>query len=71
MKDIIIIGIGPAGISAAIYLKRAGLNPVVIGQDFGALSDYPEKVENYYGFGNPILGEDLIKEGINQAKGLI
>jgi len=70
MKDIIIIGIGPAGISAAIYLKRAGLNPVVIGQDFGALSDYPEKVENYYGFGNPILGEDLIKEGINQAKRL-
>lgn len=70
MKDIIIIGIGPAGISAAIYLKRAGLNPVVIGQDFGALSDYPEKVENYYGFGEPILGEDLIKAGINQAKRL-
>ncbi|AUD62300.1 hypothetical protein BK010_01400 [Tenericutes bacterium MO-XQ] len=70
MKDIIIIGVGPAGISAAIYLKRAGLDPVVIGKDYGALSDYPEKVENYYGFGEPILGEDLIKEGINQAKRL-
>lgn len=70
MKDVIIIGMGPAGISAAIYLKRAGLNPVVIGKDYGALSDYPEKVENYYGFAKPILGEDLIKEGINQAKGL-
>lgn len=70
MKDVVIIGVGPAGISAAIYLKRAGVDPVVIGKDFGALSDYPEKIENYYGFGNPIYGEDLIQEGINQAKRL-
>lgn len=70
MKDVVIIGVGPAGISAAIYLKRAGVNPVVIGKDYGALNDYPEKIENYYGFGNPILGEDLIQEGINQAKRL-
>jgi thioredoxin reductase (NADPH) len=70
MKQVIIIGLGPAGISAAINLKRAGLNPVVIGKDYGALSDYPEKIENYYGFGKPILGEDLIKEGIEQAKRL-
>ena len=70
MKEVVIIGKGPAGISAAIYLKRAGINPVVIGKDYGALSDYPEKVENYYGFGKPILGEDLIKAGIEQAKGL-
>ncbi len=70
MKDVVIIGVGPAGISAAIYLKRAGVNPIVIGKDFGALSDYPEKIENYYGFGSPILGEDLILEGINQAKRL-
>ncbi len=70
MNDVVIIGIGPAGISAALYLKRAGLEPIVIGKDFGALNDYPEKIENYYGFGTPILGEDLIKEGINQAKRL-
>lgn len=70
MKDVVIIGVGPAGISAAIYLKRAGVNPVVIGKDYGALSDYPEKIENYYGFANPIFGEDLIQEGINQAKRL-
>lgn len=70
MKEVIIIGFGPAGISAAIYLKRAGANPLVIGRDFGALVDYKEKIENYYGFGTPILGEDLIKEGIEQAKRL-
>ncbi len=70
MKDIIIIGVGPAGISAAIYLKRAGYNPIVIGKDLGALTNYPEKIENYYGFDEPILGQNLIENGINQAKRL-
>lgn len=70
MKDIIVIGVGPAGISAAIYLKRAGMNPLVIGKDFGSLADYKGKIENYYGFGNPIVGEDLIASGIIQAKNL-
>jgi thioredoxin reductase (NADPH) len=68
MKDVIIIGLGPAGISASIYLKRSGLNPLVIGQDFGTLKDYPGKIENYYGFENPISGDTLIENGIKQAK---
>jgi thioredoxin reductase (NADPH) len=70
MKDVIIVGVGPAGISAAIYLKRAGMNPLVIGQDFGTLKSYPGKIENYYGFENPIAGETLIENGIKQAKNL-
>lgn len=70
MKDVIIIGVGPAGISAAIYLKRAGMNPLVIGQDFGTLKSYPGKIENYYGFENPISGDQLIENGIKQAKNL-
>lgn len=70
MKDVIIIGVGPAGISASIYLKRSGLNPLVIGQDFGTLKDYPGKIENYYGFENPISGDTLIENGIKQAKKL-
>jgi thioredoxin reductase (NADPH) len=70
MKDVIIIGLGPAGISASIYLKRSGLNPLVIGQDFGTLKDYPGKIENYYGFENPISGDTLIENGIKQAKKL-
>ena len=70
MRDITIIGVGPAGISAAIYLKRAGYNPLVIGQDSGTLANYPGKIENYYGFENPIDGESLIQNGINQARHL-
>ena len=46
--DSIIIGKGPAGISAAIYLKRYGYNPLVIGKDGGAL-EKAHLIENYYG----------------------
>ncbi|MCD4826745.1 MAG: NAD(P)/FAD-dependent oxidoreductase [Acholeplasmataceae bacterium] len=70
MKDVVIVGVGPAGISAAIYLKRAGMNPLVIGQDFGTLKSYTGKIENYYGFENPISGDTLIENGIKQAKNL-
>jgi thioredoxin reductase (NADPH) len=70
MKQVIIIGKGPAGISAAIYLKRAGVEVLVIGKDHGALEGYTDLIENYYGFGEPIKGNALIEEGINQAKRL-
>lgn len=67
MNQIIIIGKGPAGISAAIYLKRAGIDPIVIGKDLGALGDYKSSIENYYGFDKPIDGKKLIEDGIKQA----
>ncbi len=70
MKKVIIIGYGPAGISAAIYLKRAGIDPLVIGKDLGALEGYSDLIENYYGFGQPIEGKKLIEQGIEQAKRL-
>ncbi|MFH2116994.1 MAG: FAD-dependent oxidoreductase [Bacillota bacterium] len=70
MKKVIIIGYGPAGITAALYLKRAGLDPLVIGKDFGALNGSSDLIENYYGFSEPIEGKKLIQEGINQAKRL-
>ena len=44
----LIIGSGPAGLSAAIYARRANLSVLVIGKDGGALSK-AEKVENYFG----------------------
>ncbi|MDP4118491.1 MAG: NAD(P)/FAD-dependent oxidoreductase [Bacillota bacterium] len=69
MKDVIIIGKGPAGITASLYTVRAGLNTTVIGKDSGALSKASE-IENYYGFETPISGGELISRGIAQAKNL-
>ena len=49
MPSIIIIGSGPAGISAALYAVRAGVDTTVLTKGPGAL-DRAEKIENYYGF---------------------
>ncbi|MBE6829791.1 MAG: NAD(P)/FAD-dependent oxidoreductase [Ruminococcaceae bacterium] len=69
MADIIILGNGPAGISSAAYTARAGLDTMVIGRDSGALSKAGE-IENYYGFPTPIPGEQLVRNGIDQAERL-
>lgn len=69
MTDVIIIGKGPAGISAAVYLVRAGLQVTVVGKDDGALGK-AHLIENYYGFVEPIEGPELIRRGIQQAKRL-
>lgn len=64
MYDVIIIGKGPAGISASLYIKRANLNVLIIGKDEGALKK-AKKVENYYGIVGS--GEDILKAGEKQA----
>ncbi|HZK60974.1 MAG TPA: NAD(P)/FAD-dependent oxidoreductase, partial [Anaerovoracaceae bacterium] len=69
MRDVIIIGKGPAGISAAIYLKRANIDVLVIGKDKGSL-EKAEAIENYYGFVEPISGTELLDRGIAQAERL-
>lgn len=66
--DTIVIGNGPCGISCAIYLKRYGFNPIVVGKDMGALAK-AHKIENYYGV-MPITGEELVNLGIKQAQQL-
>lgn len=66
MPDVIILGNGPAGISAAVYTTRAGLKTTVIGRDGGALLK-AHKIENYYGFKEPVSGEQLIHDGLEQA----
>jgi putative ABC transport system ATP-binding protein len=67
MADVIILGKGPAGISAALYTARAGIKTTVIGRDGGSL-EKAGMIENYYGFDKPISAKDLIRSGIKQAK---
>lgn len=68
MYDVIIIGSGPAGVSAAIYAKRGGANVLVITKDTGTLGK-AKQIENYYGF-KSITGEELYKNGLEQLKNL-
>lgn len=67
--DAIIIGKGPAGISASLYLARAGYRVLVVGKDGGAL-ERAEKIENYYGFPDQLTGAELVDRGIGQAERL-
>lgn len=69
MYDIIIIGAGPAGISASLYAKRAGANVLVLYYGESNL-DKAETIENYYGFEYGIDGKTLYENGIEQAKNL-
>ncbi len=60
-NDVIIIGAGPAGIAAAIQLKRSGLNPVVYERKkVGGMLINANLVENYPGFPGGIKGPDLV-----------
>ncbi len=67
--DTIIIGKGPAGISAAVYLARSGHQVLVLGKDAGAL-ERAESIENFYGFPEPLTGAELAARGIAQAERL-
>ncbi|MBR4304280.1 MAG: FAD-dependent oxidoreductase [Clostridia bacterium] len=69
MFDILIIGIGPAGLSAAIYGARANLKVLAIGKDGGALQK-ADKIENYFGITDTPSGTQLWQRGIEQARKL-
>lgn len=69
MIDTIVIGKGPAGISAALYLKRAGKDVKVIASGYGAL-EKTDKIQNYYGTEPIVSGKELLERGIKQAKEL-
>ena len=68
MKNITIIGSGPAGISAALYSVRAGVPTTVISNGMGSLKK-AESIENYYGIGS-VSGPELHLRGIEDAKKL-
>ena len=67
MSNVIIIGNGPAGVSASLYTARAGVETTIIGSGLGALGK-AEKIENYYGFAEPVDAKELVAAGIAQAK---
>lgn len=69
MVDVLVIGAGPAGISAAIYAKRAGASVIVLYNGESNL-ERAHKIDNYYGFENGIDGKSLYEIGIKQARNL-
>lgn len=68
MYDTIIIGAGPAGISASLYLIRAKKNILVISKENSSLIK-AEKIDNYYGL-ESLTGKELFDRGIKQAERL-
>ena len=70
MRDLVIIGAGPGGLSAAIYAVRYKLDFLIIGKEIGGALNKAQVIENYLGLKH-VSGKDLVelfKEQINYFK---
>lgn len=69
MNEVIVIGKGPAGISASLYIKRGGIDVTIIANGHGSL-EKADKVQNYFGTAPIVSGAELLQNGIKQAEAL-
>lgn len=69
MENVIILGNGISGVTAAIYTARANLNPLVIsGPEHGGQLSLTTDVENFPGFPEGVMGPELVERGKKQAE---
>lgn len=69
MKKVLIVGSGPAGISAALYLARTKIDVTVVSTGHSQL-ERANKIENYFGFSEPVSGKELLENGKKGAERL-